>query len=132
MLGIGTGDTIEIDKRLGSERNQYRFGYTGNNPHNFYISLLSLYGIPIVIIIYFYIFNLLKFSFKSIHHVLKVEITKTNVIALGMITGYICWSIAQFFESYAIESIISTWLLLGIVVGYVNSSRKEVFYRKHV
>lgn len=124
IIGIGAGDAIEMQNWLAEGR---RMGIIGSlSPHNFYISAMLYYGIPIVLWVYYIIVGLIRWALHEIRNVLSSSITKQKIIALGISAGFIGFMVAMFFEGFEVQTIVDTWLFMGLLLGFANSNKKSV------
>jgi hypothetical protein len=122
LFGMGAGSPIEIQEWIASG-----FGInTSLSPHNFYISAMLYYGIPIVLWVYYVIVGLIRWALHEIRNVLASSITKQKIISLGMTAGFIGFMVAMFFEGFEIQTIVDTWLFMGLLLGFANSNKKSV------
>jgi len=128
FTGMGAGDAMEIE--------QYMLGASGISrnlsPHNFYLSEMLYYGIPIVLLIYLIIFRFIRQSLHEIRKVPSPLVSKQKITALGITAGYIGFMVAMFFEGYAVQSIVNTWLFFGLMLGFINLCSKIMTEKKMI
>lgn len=121
FFGTGTGENKLLLDEIEKEKIYYGFGGKSMSPHNFYLSMLASFGIPVVVFIFCVIFYLLKLSWRNMK---KLPITN-YAIAQGVFFGFIGFAVAMFFEGLAIFTILDLWVFLGLVLGFANLNPQQ-------
>ena len=117
-LGVGTGYDEGLTTLLMKAGTQY--GYEGGSPHNFFISSMHYYGIPIMLFVLYFIlkFMLIAWKYSIVKKTQKYD--KVQSISIGMIIGFIANFCILFLTGYGAETTLSIWLFLGMIMGFAN------------
>ena len=124
LVGSGNAVAIDISNMLEAGREHYSLTYRGGSMHSFHISVLATYGVVITGIIYCIVISLLKNAWENIKSV-SVNSGKYQFVAVGMFAGFLGHVIAMFFEGFEVGSIVTTWFLFGLFLGFANLVSKE-------
>jgi len=124
FTGTGTGRSELLAEEIEKEKIRYGLIYHGYSPHNFYLSMLVSFGIPIVVFVCCVIFYLVKLSWNNIKKLPR----ENRAIAQGMFFGFIGFIIIMFFEGFEIFTILDLWLFLGLLLGFANLNQQQ-FHR---
>jgi len=120
VLGIGTGYDEELMGVLRDVGKDYK--YEGGSPHNFWITSMRHFGVPVVILFVVLIAGLVK---KVVRTSLGLWTANTalEVIAVGAMVSFISQALILAFTGYGSETTLGIWITLGCSLGAVVSAQ---------
>lgn len=118
FVGIGTGYDADLAGMLRVVGG--KFGYEGGSPHNFFINSARYYGIPILLLVVYFIFHLLIKAWNFAKRQADSTYAELRLVSFGMIIAFISFFTILGYTGYGGETTLCIWFFLGMALGATN------------